>query len=284
MKLILIVSFLINSSIITAKILSGPERTLERQSKRTSPDTRHEKFIHHQDVDNNEIERKNCDDERDHFFGKLVKAKWDINPPKLSVKKSALKKGYVFYPVKFSKIIKQGILAAHNHARVHFPASNMKLMTWDRGLEKMAIRHTRECLYSSSAYFHPVGENVFASTGLPYSEGILERVIDLYYTEKANYDFENLRCKKGKTCQHFLQVIWAKSSRVGCGATLCRNLNVHGKIWDHAFYFTCNYAPVIEDYNTKPYLLGPHCSRCDPAEVCRYNLCTKLSTKKSALQ
>ena len=39
------------------------------------------------------------------------------------------------------------------------------------------------------------------------------------------------------------QVVWAKTTAVGCGMTRCPTANAYGSTWKNAVIFVCDYAP-----------------------------------------
>ncbi len=54
--------------------------------------------------------------------------------------------------------------------------------------------------------------------------------------EKANHNYATGTCATGKVCGHYTQVMWAKSTKLGCGLNKCPGLK-----WSSTI--VCNYAP-----------------------------------------
>lgn len=61
------------------------------------------------------------------------------------------------------------------------------------------------------------------------------------------YDYASNSCNApaGKSCGHYTQVVWAKSTEVGCGVAICDG---KGQIW------VCNYKPAGNFSGQKPYV------------------------------
>ncbi|XP_039271973.2 uncharacterized protein LOC120346329 [Styela clava] len=209
-----------------------------------------------------------------------VPAQWTIELPATTVKKSVPKPGKVLKAIKLPKAFKNTILIAHNRARMTTKpsASNMRKMTWDVSLEKLATRYTRKCIYEhnpnpKNKRFNYVGENLFISMGLPYNRKLLDHAVRAWDGEKTVYDYDTMGCEPGKMCGHYTQVVWAESFKVGCGVTMCGNINVRGRIWKNAILFGCNYGPGGNFRGEKPFVSGPRCSKCDGRDKCKAKLC-----------
>lgn len=119
------------------------------------------------------------------------------------------------------------ILEAHNALRAKHCAP---AMTWSRDLEKVAQKWAdqlaKKCEFGHSG--SDFGENLAAGTS-----GALdaESVARMWYDEIAGYDF-----KKGAFSMetgHFTQLVWKNSTRLGCGTSTCKGMD----IW------VCNYDP-----------------------------------------
>ncbi|XP_047407371.1 GLIPR1-like protein 1 [Sciurus carolinensis] len=166
---------------------------------------------------------------------------------------------------------------SHNEWRgkVNPPAADMKYMSWDENLAKLAKAWTdkcktkhRSCLskpYECKQVFEFVGENIWY--------GVLEffspkDAITSWYNETAFYDFDTLSCSK--VCGHYTQVVWAKSHKVGCAVSICPNLGDASTV-----LFVCNYGPAGNFANMAPYTKGAACSMCSEGEKCVNKLCRK---------
>ncbi|XP_008841607.1 GLIPR1-like protein 1 [Nannospalax galili] len=162
----------------------------------------------------------------------------------------------------------------HNEWRgkVNPPAANMKYMSWDKELARLARSWSTGCKFSHNPCitkryachdaFDFVGENIFLG-GLKSSPKF---VISSWYNESKYYNFDNLSCSK--TCGHYTQVVWAKSHKVGCAVTNCPNLGGRA-----TGLFICNYGPAGNYANTYPYIKGKPCSQCPDGSECLNNTC-----------
>ncbi|XP_006191174.2 GLIPR1-like protein 1 [Camelus ferus] len=164
---------------------------------------------------------------------------------------------------------------AHNEMRgkVQPVAANMKYMSWDEGLAKIAKAWTNKCKFehntclAKSYKCHPkfqyVGENIWLgglSIFTPHS------AIEAWYNETEFYNFNKLSCSN--VCGHFTQVVWADSYKVGCALTACPNLGDYG-----AAIFICDYGPAGNYPNMAPYVIGSSCSACADEDTCVKKLC-----------
>ncbi|XP_063783505.1 GLIPR1-like protein 1 isoform X2 [Pseudophryne corroboree] len=165
-------------------------------------------------------------------------------------------------------------LEAHNliRSKVTPTASNMKYMTWDSDLAKIAKSWTSKCIFDHNTnllmkglhpVFSPVGENLLMGPGTEMM-GITKKWAD----EVAYYNFDTNGCLTGKMCGHYTQVVWANSYKVGCAATKCPG--------SYGFIVACNYGPAGNFRGSKPYHSGVPCSEC-PGDQCENNLCNYSS-------
>ncbi|KAJ8322395.1 hypothetical protein KUTeg_000055 [Tegillarca granosa] len=60
---------------------------------------------------------------------------------------------------------------------------------------------------------------------------------------------------------HYTQVVWAKSTKIGCGYAKCGSV----------YYYVCNYSPPGNLDINNPYTNGSSCSQC--SSNCNNNLC-----------
>lgn len=96
------------------------------------------------------------------------------------------------------------------------------------------------------------GENLYWASAVIWSDGRRElqpvtarMVVDSWGGEKADYDYAAKRCKPGKTCGHYTQVVWKSTTEVGCGRAVCADSKE--QIW------VCRYRPAGNVVGQQPY-------------------------------
>jgi len=121
----------------------------------------------------------------------------------------------------------RGLLTAHNQLRARHCAP---ALAWSRRLAQVAQawadRLARRCALEHSR--GRLGENLAAGTAGSMSAADVAR---LWYSEVRGYNFR--RGGFSMNTGHFTQLVWRSSAQLGCGASVCRGL----QIW------VCNYDP-----------------------------------------
>ncbi|BFZ19718.1 hypothetical protein BsWGS_22757 [Bradybaena similaris] len=171
---------------------------------------------------------------------------------------------------------KSDILEQHNHFRALTKASNMLKLMWDPQLEHFAQSYAAQCKFEHNsdrqnvAGFQYVGENLYAGTG----DFDPKAVVQQWYSEINDYDYSSNTCTPGRGCGHYTQVVWAKTSAMGCGVTYCPRFNQARKIgFTEGFLVVCNYGPGGNYIGEKPYEAGTPCSQCPSGTTCGQGLC-----------
>nr|ALA23469.1 cap-16 [Haemonchus contortus]ALA23470.1 cap-15 [Haemonchus contortus] len=186
--------------------------------------------------------------------------------------------------------LQKWITHEHNRYRRMVPASDMNMLYWSHELAASAQRHANTCDFRHSRGRVNVGENIWAAPYSNYSDAI-----SLWFNEVHNpYCGCNHAYKH--CCGHYVQVVWAKTTLVGCGFARCRDVQGvlgHG----HRNVFVCHYNPqgntVLVTGSGQLYALpaftwatgnkGP-CSDCPPsAPACFQGLCYMPSERYSAM-
>ncbi|XP_004602870.2 GLIPR1-like protein 1 [Sorex araneus] len=164
---------------------------------------------------------------------------------------------------------------AHNQMRIRVqpPAADMKEMSWESSLAKVAHKWANKCKFehngclSSPFACDPnhqfLGENIWLGALHIFTP---KSAVEAWYNETQYYNYNTLQCTD--VCGHYTQVVWAVSNRVGCAAALCPNLGGY-----HTTIFVCNYAPPGNFANMPPYTKGTPCSLCETGEICGNKLC-----------
>ncbi|KFP23332.1 Glioma pathogenesis-related protein 1, partial [Colius striatus] len=134
----------------------------------------------------------------------------------------------------------------HNDLRsnVQPTASNMRYMTWDAALARMASARANKCILehnvslSKDDQHHPnftsVGENIWFGS---HETFVVADAIKSWYNEVEFYNFTAEECTK--VCSHYIQVVWDESYKIGCAVTSCKEF---ARI-RNAAVLVCCYSP-----------------------------------------
>jgi pathogenesis-related protein 1 len=120
----------------------------------------------------------------------------------------------------------QDFVNLHNRARA---ADRVGPVTWDCQL-----------VHSGG----PFGENLFwGSAGRAWSAADALRS---WVDEKKNYHLDTNTCDPGKVCGHYTQVVWRKSTRIGCARVVCAA--------NRGVFIICSYDPPGNFNGERPFL------------------------------
>lgn len=132
-------------------------------------------------------------------------------------------------------------LTAHNRVRATVGVTPLKYQerlaesaqAWTDSLVEQgcAFRHTPEPVF---------GENLWWSSYFPRPN----EVVDAWAAEVEHYNYRANRCDAGEMCGHYTQVVWANTTAMGCGASVCEDDSV---IW------ACHYDPPGNWVKQRPY-------------------------------
>ncbi|CAL5091583.1 unnamed protein product [Urochloa decumbens] len=138
----------------------------------------------------------------------------------------------------------QDFVSLHNAARNDVGVGPV---TWDDNVaafaRSYAARRAGDCALqhsSGSGY----GENIFkGGAGKDWSAS---DAVGLWVKEKQWYDHASNSCSapQGQSCGHYTQVVWRKSTAIGCARVVCNNGGV---------FITCNYNPPGNFAGQRPY-------------------------------
>lgn len=158
-----------------------------------------------------------------------------------------------FYAWSDQSSIDKAILDQHNYYR---SIAGIPLMTWDKNIAASAqkwadkLKSSNGCRmeHSSHTYrknvggFSYIGENLYwawSSASVSADAAAGKNAVDSWYAEIAYFQYSSKgvvcprRGKKG-AIGHFTQVMWDKSTRLGCGYAVCG-----GK----SLVIVCQYGP-----------------------------------------
>ena len=140
------------------------------------------------------------------------------------------------------------IVAAHNRWRAEVgvqPISYSDEVAASAQAWADNLKTTRNCHLQHSS--GPNGENLYWAGA--WSNGPAQDIksadpVNSWASEKKDYDYASNQCAPGAVCGHYTQVVWANSTKVGCGMALCPD---NTQVW------ACQYAPAGNWVGQKPY-------------------------------
>jgi len=134
------------------------------------------------------------------------------------------------------------IVETHNYWRADVGVS--ETLVWSEEMAKLAADWAKQLKKKNCGFEHRpnnnYGENLFMGTSGYYGP---KDVVDSWASEKADYNYARNKCKSGKICGHYTQIVWETTQKVGCAKIDCGGYD----IW------VCNYAPPGNWVGEKPY-------------------------------
>jgi len=138
-----------------------------------------------------------------------------------------------------SETDKQVLLDEHNKYRSELNIDNLE---WSENLAKEAQNWANHIAKGKCNIKHSnknLGENIFWSS-TPVNN--VKEVVSDWASEKKYYKF--CKCCKGYKTLHYTQIIWQKTTKIGCASAICKD---GSQIW------VCNYSPQGNFEGEKPY-------------------------------
>ncbi|KAI5080426.1 hypothetical protein GOP47_0003609 [Adiantum capillus-veneris] len=87
------------------------------------------------------------------------------------------------------------------------------------------------------------GENLYWASAVSIAPA---DAVNSWISEKQFYDYQANSCAAGENmCNHYTQVVWADSIRLGCASVACNN--------GGGTFVICNYDPPGNVFNERPY-------------------------------
>ncbi len=145
------------------------------------------------------------------------------------------------------------MLAAHNQVRIRH---RIPPMYWSPSLAKAAAGWAQHLALQRGCAMQHVqgtgqGENLFWASAVTWSDGrrdlqsvTAEQVVKSWAAEEADYNYAANRCRSGKECGHYTQIVWKTSRELGCAMRTCRDKS---QIW------VCRYYPPGNWVGERPY-------------------------------
>jgi len=151
----------------------------------------------------------------------------------------------------FTQEQRQAIVDKHNEYRNMEAATDMNQLTYDMNLEASAQRMANQCHFGHGTA--PVGENIAAGTHTSFET---TNFVTDWWKERKDYyyDINTCRTEPGKhiMCGHYTQVVWAKTTKVGCGVRFCDAMTGWGNP-RKAWIVFCQYLEAGNMNNLRPY-------------------------------
>ncbi|XP_074384035.1 peptidase inhibitor 16 [Zonotrichia albicollis] len=132
---------------------------------------------------------------------------------------------------------KKIIVDEHNKYRsqVSPPAQAMMKMTWDPDLEVDAQKYAEKCIRAQNG--GPGRLNFF---GTPSALDV-KLAIEEWNRERIFFNLKTSECVPVHSCDNYVQMIWAATTRVGCGSHYCEKIK--GMEAENMHLLVCNYYP-----------------------------------------
>jgi hypothetical protein len=191
---------------------------------------------------------------------------------------------------------KNGILAKHNELRAAIAtpctASDMETLVWDDDLATASQTYADACVgdHDPRAAID-FGENLWMLTsGSNYNQADIigavqewyDEIKDVEWIKNAAGEYAEAKSKAGTAgCEspdhangncfigHFTQVVWAKSTKVGCGVQKCSPMTVSGSSYSNGALLVCRYTPSgnsapsqAANHVNMPFVAGAKCAAC----------------------
>jgi len=160
-------------------------------------------------------------------------------------------------------------------------AANMNYLEWNEGLAATAQKHAEDCTGPShdkeanrlvGTTFATVGQNMMDCSRTMDCAGA---AMANFAVEGKGFSYSKVKnsdsCDETKnvagTCGHYLQLIWAATSYVGCGYSKCTGKGKYARL-------VCNYGEAGVYKFKEPFITGAVCSQCSIKKAfCFKGLC-----------
>lgn len=134
------------------------------------------------------------------------------------------------------------ILDQHNYWRRDVGVSEK--LVWSEDMAMLAADWAVQLKENGCAFEHRpdnnYGENLFMGTSGFFTAA---EVVNRWGSEKEDYSYKRNKCKPGKMCGHYTQIVWRSTRSVGCAKTQCKDMD----LW------VCNYDPPGNWVGERPF-------------------------------
>ncbi|KAH9495307.1 Cysteine-rich secretory protein LCCL domain-containing 2 [Bulinus truncatus] len=157
------------------------------------------------------------------------------------------------------------ILDIHNEKRRGEGGCQMNKMVYDLELERQARKWAENCVFRHESK-EGRGENLAYSTYKHSEKDKILKASDDWFNEKDTYSYGQHSC--GSSC-HYTQMVWGKTSKVGCYSHTCPYLT---EVEKDSWYLVCFYTPKGRWDGEKPY--DKECkTKCGEGQTEEQGLC-----------
>lgn len=179
------------------------------------------------------------------------------------------------------------LVERHNYYRSEENATDEYKLEWDDGLAARAQQWAEECNWAhgmtTDCDGNPIGQNLYFAAGSnDFPQMNIDNIVKAWADEKIYYHLESKSCDAGKMCGHYTQVVWAETTKVGCGFAECATMSQGDDPakYKNAVLFACDYSPAGNYVGESPYGKGISCAACryliggKSGWICDDNLCS----------
>jgi hypothetical protein len=159
-------------------------------------------------------------------------------------------------------------------------AANMNRLSYDMNLEALAQNWANQCttVHSTEQQRNGTGENLYYTTASNQNTlSGLTAAANWWSSELASYGVNTAlnftKAEFDKTIGHWTNMVWAKTTKVGCAVKLCPANPANTKVQTEHTYVVCNYSPAGNWLNWLIYEKGTPCSKCQSGSTCSSPLC-----------
>jgi pathogenesis-related protein 1 len=146
-----------------------------------------------------------------------------------------------------AQTLEQDFVDAHNAARA--AVGIVEPVSWNSTVAAWAANYAEErrgdCALTHSPAGRPYGENLLVGHGTDS----VEVAMKFWVAEKQYYDHGSNTCSAPSgdplACGHYTQIVWRKSTDIGCARVVCAN--------GSGVFIICSYSPAGNIPGESPY-------------------------------